>query len=134
MRLINAGKAIEQINKWLNQTRRNSPIYKLSLWAVKLYWALPHNRRWACGAWAHRKQWDCSECGYPIPTDNRLDYIDKSEVRYCYYCGAKMEVEPWVHTLLPWPFCGGEAELYGVPAYTEGLGLYTKVQNDVMLW
>ena len=37
---------------------------------------------------------DCSECGYPIPTDNRLDYIDKSEVRYCYYCGAKMEVEP----------------------------------------
>ncbi len=36
---------------------------------------------------------DCSECGCQIPTDDRLDYISKSEVRYCYYCGAKIEGE-----------------------------------------
>lgn len=36
---------------------------------------------------------DCSECGYPIPTDDRIDCIQKDEVHYCYNCGAKMEGE-----------------------------------------
>ena len=33
----------------------------------------------------------CSECGTPIPTDNQLDSIDESDVKYCLFCGAKME-------------------------------------------
>lgn len=33
----------------------------------------------------------CSNCNSPIPTDNKDDYIAKSECRFCYYCGAKME-------------------------------------------
>ena len=36
---------------------------------------------------------DCSECGYPIPTDDRIDFIKKDEVHYCYNCGAKMDGE-----------------------------------------
>ena len=34
---------------------------------------------------------DCSECGFPIPTDDRIDFIQKDEVHYCYNCGAKMD-------------------------------------------
>lgn len=41
------------------------------------------------GHWT--EEGDCSECGMPIPTDDRLDYIAKEEVAYCYYCGAKMD-------------------------------------------
>lgn len=33
---------------------------------------------------------DCSVCGFPIPTDDRLDAIFEEEVKYCYHCGAKM--------------------------------------------
>ena len=34
----------------------------------------------------------CSCCEAPIPTDTMLDYIPESESKYCYSCGAKMEV------------------------------------------
>ena len=33
----------------------------------------------------------CSQCGYPIPTDSRCDYIDEDECCFCYHCGAKMD-------------------------------------------
>ena len=33
----------------------------------------------------------CTVCGSGIPTDYKLDYIERSEVQYCYYCGAKMD-------------------------------------------
>lgn len=36
---------------------------------------------------------DCSNCGCAIPTDDKRDFIMEKEVRYCYYCGAKMEGE-----------------------------------------
>ena len=36
---------------------------------------------------------DCSECGFPIPTDDRIDYIAEADVHYCYNCGAKMDGE-----------------------------------------
>ena len=32
----------------------------------------------------------CSICNSPIPTDDAHDYIAKNEVRWCYYCGAKL--------------------------------------------
>ena len=35
----------------------------------------------------------CSCCEAPIPTDTMLDYIPESESKYCYSCGAKMEVQ-----------------------------------------
>lgn len=40
-----------------------------------------------------RGQWvdgDCSECGYPRPTDDRVDYISEEDCRFCYHCGADM--------------------------------------------
>ena len=33
----------------------------------------------------------CPFCGCRIPTDDAHDAIFKNEVRYCYYCGAKMD-------------------------------------------
>lgn len=36
---------------------------------------------------------DCSECGFSIPTDDRIDYIAEADVHYCYNCGAKMDGE-----------------------------------------
>ena len=94
MRLINAGKAIELINKWLHQTRA-IPLY--TSYHFELLSCIEHCPTIDAEPVVHGRiesNGDCSECGYPIPTDNRFDYIDKSEVRYCYYCGAKMEVEP----------------------------------------
>lgn len=35
----------------------------------------------------------CSCCEAPIPTDTMLDYIPESESKYCYSCGARMEVQ-----------------------------------------
>lgn len=35
----------------------------------------------------------CSCCEAPIPTDTMLDYIPESESKYCYSCGANMEVQ-----------------------------------------
>lgn len=43
------------------------------------------------GHWT--KDGACSECGMPVPTDDRLDYIRRDEVAYCCYCGAKMDGE-----------------------------------------
>ena len=39
-------------------------------------------------------QWiagNCTACGYPIPTDNRYDFMDESSSLFCYHCGAKMD-------------------------------------------
>lgn len=33
----------------------------------------------------------CSSCGCSIPTDDNFDFIDKTEVKYCYRCGCKMD-------------------------------------------
>lgn len=35
----------------------------------------------------------CSCCGCYAPTDDAHDAIWRSELNYCYYCGAKMEVQ-----------------------------------------
>lgn len=32
----------------------------------------------------------CSECGAPLPTDSMLDFIDESDCKFCYNCGAKI--------------------------------------------
>lgn len=40
--------------------------------------------------------WDdgrCSNCGVYIPTDDAHDAIFENECRFCYYCGAKMDIE-----------------------------------------
>ena len=34
---------------------------------------------------------DCTNCGYPIPTDDRCDAIFPGEIKFCYNCGAKMD-------------------------------------------
>lgn len=34
---------------------------------------------------------NCTVCGYPMPTDDRLDAIFPGELKYCYNCGAKMD-------------------------------------------
>lgn len=34
----------------------------------------------------------CSECHASIPSDSQLDFIDESDCKFCYNCGAKMEV------------------------------------------
>lgn len=36
---------------------------------------------------------DCTVCGYPMPTDDRCDAIFPQEIKYCYNCGAKMDLE-----------------------------------------
>lgn len=43
------------------------------------------------GYWT--EETDCSECGMPAPTDDRIDFINISELNYCPYCGAKMNEE-----------------------------------------
>lgn len=35
----------------------------------------------------------CSECGSPRPIEADGIWIDKEEVRFCYYCGAKIDKE-----------------------------------------
>lgn len=35
----------------------------------------------------------CTNCGYPMPTDDRFDAIFPDEIKYCYHCGAKMDKE-----------------------------------------
>lgn len=35
----------------------------------------------------------CSNCGSGIPTDDTLDYIPREAVRYCYFCGARMDLQ-----------------------------------------
>ena len=42
------------------------------------------------GRWVDGK---CSNCGVDIPTDDAHDAIFENECRFCYYCGAKMDVE-----------------------------------------
>lgn len=37
--------------------------------------------------------WICSRCFSGKPTQSYMDRIDSAEVRYCYYCGAKLEVD-----------------------------------------
>ena len=32
----------------------------------------------------------CSECHAPIPADTQLDFIDESDCKFCYNCGAQM--------------------------------------------
>lgn len=36
---------------------------------------------------------DCTNCGYPMPTDDRFDAISPDEIKYCYNCGAKMDAK-----------------------------------------
>ena len=35
----------------------------------------------------------CSVCHAPMPTDSMLDYLDDEDCKFCYSCGAKMEVQ-----------------------------------------
>lgn len=39
------------------------------------------------GFWNER---NCSNCGRPIPTDDRFDFISEEDVRFCYYCGSQI--------------------------------------------
>lgn len=41
------------------------------------------------GHWNEKS--DCSVCGNAAPTDNRYDFIDIAELKYCPYCGAIMD-------------------------------------------
>lgn len=34
---------------------------------------------------------DCTNCGYPMPIEDKRDVIFPGEVKYCYHCGAKMD-------------------------------------------
>lgn len=34
---------------------------------------------------------ECTVCGFPRPTDDSRDVIFKSEIKFCYNCGAKMD-------------------------------------------
>lgn len=45
------------------------------------------------GHWT--REYDCSECGMPAPTDDRVDFIDIVELKFCPYCGAKMDESEW---------------------------------------
>ena len=35
----------------------------------------------------------CSNCHAPLPTDSFLDYLNESDSRFCYSCGAEMRGE-----------------------------------------
>ena len=50
----------------------------------------PVNFRDRHGEW---KNDVCSECGFPIATDSRYDYLDEEDQHYCYNCGAIMHKE-----------------------------------------
>lgn len=43
------------------------------------------------GKW--NKAGACSRCGAPIATDTTIDYLPRDEQHYCYFCGAKMDLE-----------------------------------------
>ena len=45
------------------------------------------------GHWT--REYDCSECGMPAPTDDRIDFIDIVELKFCPYCGAKIDENEW---------------------------------------
>ena len=36
----------------------------------------------------------CSNCHAPLPTDSFLDYLNESDSKFCYSCGAKMGGTP----------------------------------------
>lgn len=33
----------------------------------------------------------CPICGTLFPTDDRLDFIPAEDIRFCYYCGARIK-------------------------------------------
>lgn len=35
----------------------------------------------------------CSICSFPMPTDSMCDFMDETDNRFCYNCGAKMDGE-----------------------------------------
>ena len=35
----------------------------------------------------------CSVCSFPLPTDSQHDFMDETDSKYCYNCGAKMDGE-----------------------------------------
>lgn len=45
------------------------------------------------GHWT--REYDCSECGMPAPTDDRISFIDIVELKFCPYCGAKIDENEW---------------------------------------
>ena len=81
MRLIDAAQLLELV-------KTKVPfIYPLVLQIVNLAPSVDaepvRHGRWVNG--------DCSECGYPVPTDDRIDYIAEEDCLYCHHCGAKMD-------------------------------------------
>lgn len=53
-------------------------------------------RKQAEGHWITRSaSYECSECGEEIDVDNAEDYdpVSDYDLRFCYYCGAKMKGE-----------------------------------------
>ena len=59
-----------------------------------IYWQKPKRGKWITIRLNNRGSYTgCSCCEAPIPTDTMLDYMPESESKYCYSCGAKMEVQ-----------------------------------------
>ena len=94
MRLIDADKALEQINEWLDQTGAiplNTSYHFELLGCVEdcpTIDAAPVVR----GEWIYEHEWKCSSCGWAQSHD--FNTIPNDILKYCPNCGAKMEVEP----------------------------------------
>lgn len=84
MRLIDADALKRDVKRWFASTA-NRERMKEALDSAPTIEAEPvrHAKYDAAG--------DCTNCGFPIPTDDRIDAIFEEEIRYCYHCGSKMD-------------------------------------------
>lgn len=86
MQLICKETLKKKISGYIKAYKPNPAVIRLLDWVVNIIDGLP--------VFEHKqgryKKRDCTECGYPMPTDSYLDYIVESEIHYCYHCGAEM--------------------------------------------
>lgn len=96
---LDAASVIEGLQKMLKAVQTNSGI-NFRMWeeaqaeVERLQAQLPKRGEWITIRLNNGGSYTgCSCCEAPIPTDTMLDYIPESESKYCYSCGAKMEVQ-----------------------------------------
>lgn len=86
MQLICKDTLKKKISGYIKAYKPNPAVIRLLNWLMNTIDGLP--------VFEHKqgryKKMDCTECGYPMPTDSYLDYIAESEIHYCYHCGAEM--------------------------------------------
>ena len=87
MHLISRDTLKKKVSGYIKAYKPNPATIRLLDWLMNIVDNLPVIEERKQGRY---KKKDCTECGYPMPTDSYLDYIVESEIHYCYHCGAEM--------------------------------------------